>query len=187
MKRGALGRDGHDLAVVDSCTLRVSARKAGMAEAMKLSPSPTPDHERALLAGADEHARLVGGHRDERVVAAQVVVGEAHGLDQVALEVVGDQVGHHLGVGLGGEVGALGPELLAQLGPVLDDPVEHDVDALGVVGVRVRVASVTRPWVAQRVWPMPVEPRQVAVRARDRLARGAAGCPRRGRSRSTRR
>ena len=31
-------------------------------------------------------------------------------------------------------------------------------------------ASVTRPWVAQRVWPMPVEPLQVPVRLGDRVA-----------------
>ena len=97
------------------------------------------DDQRALLARADEHARVVRRHRDERVVAAQLVVGAAHGLGEVAVEVLGDQVRHDLGVGLGGELGALGLEPLAQVGPVLDDPVEHDVHAARAVGVRVGV------------------------------------------------
>ncbi len=40
------------------------------------------DDQRALLAGADEHAGLVGGDGDERVVAAQAVVGAPDGLDE---------------------------------------------------------------------------------------------------------
>ena len=45
---------------------------------------------------------------DERVVAAQPRVGAAHGLDEAgALEVAGDQVRDHLGVGLRREDGAV--------------------------------------------------------------------------------
>ena len=60
------------------------------------------DDQRALLAGADEHAGLVGGHGHERVVAAQAVVGAARGLDEAVLvEVARDQVRDDLDVGLG--------------------------------------------------------------------------------------
>ena len=38
------------------------------------------DDQRALLAGGDEHARLVGRDGDERVVAAQLAVGAPDGL-----------------------------------------------------------------------------------------------------------
>ena len=138
--------------------------KAGIADAMKLALAE-PDHERTLLASAHEHARMVGGHGDERVVAAQLVVGEPGGLHQVAVQVLRDQVGHHLRVGLGGELGAGCPEAVAQLGPVLDDPVEHDVDAPLVSQCGCAFSSVTRPCVAQRVWPMPVEPGFPFVRA----------------------
>ena len=108
----------------------------GCDEALALAE---PDHERTLLAGAHEHARMVGGHGDERVMPAQLVVGEPGGFHQVAVEVLRDQVGHHLRVRLGGELGAACTEAVAQLGPVLDDPVEHDVDAPAGVPVRVRV------------------------------------------------
>jgi hypothetical protein len=62
-------------------------------------------------------------------MAAQLAVGTAHSVRQIAVEVRRDQMGHHLGVGLGPEIGALRDEALLQLGPVLDDPVEHDVNA----------------------------------------------------------
>jgi hypothetical protein len=136
---GALGGHGHDLAVLHElhvAGLREEGRDRGSDEALAVAHA---HHQRALLAGAHEHLRLVGRHRHEGVVAAKVVVREPHRLHEVALEVVGDQVGHHLGVGLGGEVRAVGEQPVAEVGPVLDDPVEHDVHALGGVPVRVGV------------------------------------------------
>ncbi len=46
--------------------------------------------QRALLAGADQAVGLLGVHRDEGVVAAQLGVGGADGGGEVALVVVGD-------------------------------------------------------------------------------------------------
>ena len=97
------------------------------------------DDQRALLAGADEQVGMVGVHRDEGVVAAEVGEGGADGVGEVAVVVALDQVGDDLGVGLGGEDVALGASSLAQLGVVLDDPVEDDVDVVGAVAVRVGV------------------------------------------------
>ena len=57
---------------------------------------------------------------------------------QALIQIVGDEMQHRLGVGLGLERVALGGELLAQLLEVLDDAVVHDGDAL--VHVRVGVA-----------------------------------------------
>ena len=93
--------------------------------------------QRALLARAHEHLGFVGGHRDERVVAAELVVRHAHGLDQVAVVVARDQVRDHLGVGVGGELSPLGLEAAAERDMVLHDAVEDDVDA--IVGVEVRM------------------------------------------------
>ena len=61
------------------------------------------DDQRALLARADEQLGLVGGHGDERIVAAEPRVGLEHGLDEVVagLDAARDQVGDDLGVGLG--------------------------------------------------------------------------------------
>ena len=104
----ARGGDLDDLAVLDEldvARLGEEGRDRGGDEALAVAEA---DDQRALLAGADEHARVVRRHRDEGVVAAQLVVGLADGLGEVAVEVLGDQVRHDLGVGLGGELGAVG-------------------------------------------------------------------------------
>ena len=98
-----------------SCTRRVSRRKAGIAEATKCSPSPTPITSGQSLRAPTIVSGSSARHRDERVVAAQVEVREARRLGQVSgaerLEVLLDQVRDRLCVGLGGEVVALGLEL----------------------------------------------------------------------------
>ena len=132
-----------------SWTLRVSAEEGRDRRGDEALAVAQPDDERALLARAHQHSRVVGRHRDEGVVAAQLVVGAADGLGEVAVQVLGDQVGDHLGVGLGGELGAVGLEPLAQVGPVLDDPVQHDVHAVR----RCRSAGGRSPRSRGRGWP----------------------------------
>jgi len=78
-------------------------------------------------------------HGDERVVAAEGRERGADGGRQVAVVVTLDQVGDDLGVGLGAEEVAVVDEVPPQLGVVLDDPVEDDVDAVRAIAVRVRV------------------------------------------------
>ena len=110
-----------------------------MPEARNCSPSPRPTISGHSLRAPTMQPGLVGGDGHERVVAAQAVVGAPDGLGQVVglVELARDQVRHDLDVGLGGELGAVGEQLLLELHVVLDDPVDHDVDA--VVGVEVRV------------------------------------------------
>ncbi len=125
-------------------------QEGGDRRAEELLAVAAADDERALLARGDDHAGGVGGDRHERVVAAQPRIGAAHRLDEAgAVEVAGDQVRDHLGVGLRREDGAVGQELLLELHVVLDDAVDHDVDPVVGVEVRVRVglrdAPVRRP------------------------------------------
>ena len=94
---------------------------------------------------------------DEREVPLELPKGLAHGLDEIALVVALDKVDDGLGVCLGGEDVALGLEGLLELAVVLDDPVEDD----GEKAPRANRSEdghsrQTRPWVAQRVCPMPV-------------------------------
>ena len=124
--------------------------EGGDRRAEELLAVAAADDQRALLAGGDDHAGLVGGDRDERVVAAQPRVRRAHGVDEVvAVEMMRDEVGDHLGVGLRREDGAGVQQLLLELDVVLDDAVDHDVDAVVGVEVGVRVglvhAAVGRP------------------------------------------
>ena len=70
---------------------------------------------------------------------AQLGEGLPNRLRQVAVVVALDQVGDDLGVGLGAEDVAVVLEVLAQLGVVLDDAVEDDVDLVVAVAVGMRV------------------------------------------------
>ena len=70
-------------------------------------------------------------------------------------------------------MGAVGEEALAQLDVVLDDPVEDDVDAVVVSKCGCAFSSLTRPWVAQRVCPMPSSTRPARLPRRREAARAS--------------
>ncbi len=101
------GVEHDDLAVFDvlhGAGLREEGGHGGGDELLALAAA---HDQRALAARTHERFGLVEAHRDEREVAVQLGVGGAHGVGEVARVVVGDQVGDHLGVGLGGEGAAL--------------------------------------------------------------------------------
>jgi len=78
------------------------------------------------MTDTDEMVRVVVVDDDECEVALETRVGGAHGLDEVAVVSLLEQVRHDLGVGLRAKLVPRGEELLAQLAVVLDDPVQHD-------------------------------------------------------------
>ena len=140
----AVAADDDDLVVLDQLHLAGVGEEGGDGGGDELLAVAAADDQRALLARADQQLRLVGGDGDERVVAADARVGGEHGVDEAVarLDAPRDQVRDDLGVGLGAERGALGDQRLLDLHVVLDDAVDHDVDALVVVGVRVGVGLV---------------------------------------------
>ena len=107
---------------------------------MKLSPSPRPDDQRALLAGADEHVRLRrptsrrtrSGRAGRCRRAGRPRRGRQSKCDAIRCATTSASVS---------EVNSAPSAIrrVAQLGPVLDDPVQDDVEALGGVPVRVGV------------------------------------------------
>jgi hypothetical protein len=137
----ALGADDDDLVVLDVLDVPRVCEEGGDARGQELLAVAAADDQRALLAGADDDAGLVGRHGHERVVAAEAVVGDPDGLGEVVggLELARDQVRHDLDVGLRRELDALRQQLVLELHEVLDDPVDDDVDAVVLVEVRVRV------------------------------------------------
>ena len=137
----AVGPQDDDLVVLDELDVARVSEEGGDAGGEELLAVAATDDQRALLAGADHDARVVGGHRDERIVAAQPAVGAQDGLGQVVglVQLTRDQVGHDLDVGLRRELDPVGEELVLELHEVLDDAVDDDVDAVVLVEVRVRV------------------------------------------------
>src|SRR5690606_20227547 len=86
------------------------------------------DQGRAL-AGADHAVRLVAAEHGDGVGAMQAAHRLLHGVEQVAVVQVVDQVGDDFGVGLAFEDIAGGFQLSAQIVVVFDDAVVHQRDA----------------------------------------------------------
>ena len=138
----ALAGDGDDLVLVELHRLAGvldEGRDVGAEEVLALADA---DHERAVAAGRDDAVGVLGVDGDEREGALEAAADVLHGDRQVdaGLELLLQQVGRDLGVGVGGHLDALGLEARAQLGEVLDDPVVHERDAALAPEVRVGVA-----------------------------------------------
>ena len=141
---------GDDLVVLDDLDALRVAQERGRRGREEHLPLADAHEQRALVPRADEQLRVLAVEDDEGEVPLQLGVGGAHSRDEVALVVPLDEVGDHLGVGLGRELVALLEERRLQLAVVLDDPVEDEVDvALEAPRQRVRVlgadAAVRRP------------------------------------------
>ncbi len=124
-------------------------RDVGAEEVLALAEA---DDERAVAAGADDDARLVGVHGEQRERALEPADHLAHRRREVAglVERAADELGGDLGVGLAAELDALGEELLLERVEVLDDAVVDQRELVVVaaavrVGVAVGGAAVGRP------------------------------------------
>ena len=78
------------------------------------------------MAGAHEEIGVVVMDHDECEVPLEQAVHGAHGLEEIAVVVLLDQVHDHFRIRLGGEAMALGFERFLELAIVLDDSVQHD-------------------------------------------------------------
>ena len=136
---GSVGVHGHDLAVLEPERRPGLREEGGDRRGDEGLALAEPDDQRALLARGDQGLWVVGVHGDEGVVAAHLRERGADGVGQVAVVVLLDQVGDDLSVGVGAEDVTVRGEVTAQLRVVLDDAVEHDVDVVGAVSVRVGV------------------------------------------------
>ena len=137
-----VGGDRHDLVLADRHgALRVldEGRDIRTEEVLAVAEA---DDQRGVAAGADDDTRLVAVHREEGECAVEAGDGVAEGLAEVAGRPVlpPEEHGGDLGVGLAREGGAIGEQLVAELGEVLDDAVVDEREPALVAEVRVRVA-----------------------------------------------
>ena len=196
-ERRALGRDLDDLAVLDVLDAARLAQEGGDGAGEEGLALAAADDQRALLARADERLGLVERHRDEGVVALELVVGGAHGLEQRAGgQVVGDRWAMTSASVSLVKTAPMSLRRSRMDEVVLDDAVDHDVDAVGGVEVRVGVLLVDAPVggparVADarrgRAGRGGDAAGSSSPRARRRRRAGARGCRPRGPSRSRRR
>ena len=131
-------------------TSRVWLRIAGMSDATKNSPSPSP----TTIGGPFRAATILSGSSAEISTSAKrpriSMQRPAHRVfETVVLHLALDEMRDDFGVGLGDERVALPLQLLLQIEIVLDDAVVHDDDLAGAVAVRMGVllgrAAVRRP------------------------------------------
>ena len=137
---GAVGRDRDDLVLGELERVARVADEGGDVGAEVVRVVAEADDERAVAAGADDDAGLVGVDGEEREGALEVGDDGAHRVGQVVLALVGggDEVGDDLGVGLARELDAVGQQALLQGVEVLDDAVV-DEGELAVLATAVRV------------------------------------------------
>ena len=98
----AVGRDDHDLALIDDLhragLLEEGGREGGD---VVLALAPTDHERRPGQTGGDDPVGLVNGHREEREVALEAREQAAAGLGEVTVVFVLDQMDECLGVGVG--------------------------------------------------------------------------------------
>lgn len=134
-----VGLEGGHLAVVEGDDLAgVGDQRGDVRGDEHLLLADAQDH-RGAVAGDDDAVGEVGVHDGDAVRALDLLDGLADLVLQGLGLGAGDQVDDDLGVGLRDEDGALGLELHAQLGSVVDDAVVDDGDLVLGVEVRVRV------------------------------------------------
>jgi hypothetical protein len=135
---GSRGCDGDDVAVVREhhpACLAEEGRRVGAEEHLAVGDA---DDERALEPGAHEELGMVVVDHDEGEVALELAIRPLDRLGEIAVVVPLDQMGDHLGVGLGAEAVALGLEALLELAVVLDDAVQDEREP-SVLAARQRV------------------------------------------------
>ena len=105
----------------------------------EIAPLPVTQNQRAVLSDGDDLVGTVGAQDAQGVGSLDAVEHPAHGLEQVAVVEVLDELGHHLGVGLRGEGDPLVHEEGLQLGVILDDPVVDHSNLSAAAHLRVGV------------------------------------------------
>ena len=139
-KRRTFGPQRHDLAVARELHDARLAQERGGVRREEHLVAPDADHERHLVARADEKSRVVVMDDDECEVALELVERATHGLDEIAFVVALDEVRDGLGVGLGGERVPVVDEAGRELAVVLDDSVQDDRELRRLAaGERMRV------------------------------------------------
>ncbi|SCJ17615.1 Uncharacterised protein [uncultured Flavonifractor sp.] len=139
----AVGGEYGNLPVVQIVDLTGVLDDGGHVAGQEVEALPQAQNQGAVLPGGDEPVGTVGADDAQGIGAVDAVEHLGQSLQNVAPVVVLQQLGHHLGVGLGDELHALGLEELLNLHVVLDDAVvdHRDVAALADLGVGVDVGG----------------------------------------------
>ncbi len=146
-----LASDGDDLVLTEFHRAAGVGDEGGHVAGQERLAVADTDDQRGVAAGTDQRVRVVGGRRHQGEGTTQLPTRLLHRLGEVVRDpqVLGQQMGGDLRVGLAEEGHATCLQLVAQFGEVLDDPVVDDrqpaVLAQMRVGVDVVGGTVRRP------------------------------------------
>ena len=122
---------------------------SGDVAGQKVAAVPVAQHQGAVLPGGDDLVGIVHADDAQGIGALNLVQGLDHRLQDVVGVVVVHQLGRHFGVGLGGEVNALGLQPVAQSKVVFNDAVVDHGNAAGLahmgMGVQIRGLAMGGP------------------------------------------
>ena len=125
------GEDG-DLAVLHVGHVPGVLDEGGHVAGHHVEPVAVAQHQRTVLPGGDELFGMLGADDAQAVGAFDAVEHLLHGVQDVPLIVVVQQLGHHFRVRIRVEQDALLLQELLDLHVVLNDAVVHHCDAAGV-------------------------------------------------------
>ena len=143
--------------------LGVADQRGGIARQELLSLADSDDQGTAQP-GAHDDVGVARTDNGQAVSPLQERESFPDSLRQISIEVSGDELGDHLGVGVASEHDAFGLELALQDGVVLDDAIVHDRDEVVATDVWMGVNVVGRPMrcpagvadaMAAGGWPFP--------------------------------
>ena len=144
-----VGSQFRNLTVIQKAHLPGVLDERGDVAGQIVSAVAEAQNQRAVLSGSNEPVRAVGAQDAQGVGAPDGVEGTHHCVQQVALIVILQQLGRHLGIGIRHELHSLGLEEFPQLSVVFDDTVvdygEPAILADLGVGIDVRRGPVGSP------------------------------------------
>ena len=138
-----VGGELGDLPVVQVADLPGVADDRRHVGGHEVEPLPKAQDERAVLPGGDQPVGAVGAQNPQGIGPLDAVEHLGDRVQDIAVIVVLQQMGHHFRVGLGDKMHAVGLEKFLDLGVVFDDAVMYHRDAavLAHVGVGVDVGG----------------------------------------------
>ena len=130
LREGVVFEHDHIARLIDECHDVARDKRAGFALA---------HHDGRVFAGAHDDTRLGVAHNRDAIRASQAISRLAHGLEQIAVVGLFNQMGNDFGVGLAREHVSATDELFFERGIVLNDAIMHHGDIIRAGRMRVRV------------------------------------------------
>ena len=135
----AIGGQDRQIAVGQEEHIAGVAENRGDIRCHEVLVIPEADHDGRAIARRHDLVRIGARNHGQREHAGELFDRRAHGLFEIRLEVLLDEVGHDLGIGFGSKNVAFRFQLVLQGEVVFDDTVVYDDDVAVAIAVGVGI------------------------------------------------